>query len=233
MASRNSVKQYSNNAFYHIYNRGVEKRTIFQDDQDYSVFLSYLQTYLLPKDEEDLRQILSSASSSATEKDKAIKLLRLNNFSSDIELHCYALLPNHFHLLVRQKRNVLHSFMNSLGTRYSMYFNRKNHRTGVLFQDVYKAVLVETDNQLLHLSRYIHLNPIKWIHLPLHRWKEASFPSSLPDYIANRQTEWLEKDHILRSFSRKNKELTYKSFLSLNQDETFIHEFTIDSDVID
>ncbi|MBI5451903.1 transposase, partial [Candidatus Gottesmanbacteria bacterium] len=158
MASKNSVKIYSENAFYHVYNRGVEKRDIFLDEQDYSVFLSYLQTYTTPKDEVKFKKIISSNDSSPKEKDKAIKQLRLKNYSGNIELVCYALLPNHFHLLIHQHENVLNRFMNSLGTRYGMYFNRKYKRTGILFQDVYKAVVVYTDEQLLHLSRYIHLN---------------------------------------------------------------------------
>src|SRR3989344_9352012 len=102
MASKNSVKIYLPESFYHIYNRGVEKRKIFLDDQDYAVFLSYLQTYLLPKDEEQLHEIVSSSNSNPAEKDKALKLLRLKNYSQNLELVCYVLMPNHFHLLIRQ-----------------------------------------------------------------------------------------------------------------------------------
>ena len=100
MASKNSTKIYVQNSYYHIYNRGVEKRTIFQDEQDYSVFLSYLKTYLSPKDEKSLQAILDSRESSPKDKDLSLKLLRLKNYSADLELLCYALLPNHFHLLV-------------------------------------------------------------------------------------------------------------------------------------
>lgn len=228
MASKNSTKIYVPNSCYHIYNRGVEKRIIFQDEQDYSVFLSYLQTYLTPKDEKALQIILSSDKSSP--KDKALKLLRLKNYSRDLELLCYALLPNHFHLLVRQKGIVLNNFTNSLGTRYAMYFNRKYKRKGVLFQDVYKAVLIESDEQLLHLSRYIHLNPTKALHLPPGRWKESAFPSSLPEYLENRNTNWIKKDYILSYFSKNNPQKSYFNFLGMSLDAQFIYEAAIDMD---
>ena len=58
MPAKNRIKSYQAESYYHLYNRGVEKRIIFQDEQDYAVFLSYLQTYLLPKDEKSLRKTL-------------------------------------------------------------------------------------------------------------------------------------------------------------------------------
>jgi len=82
----------------------VEKRLIFLDDQDYGVFLSYLKTYLEPKDEIELQSVLASGDSSSREKDKALKLLRLNNFYDSIQLIAYILMPNHFHFFVKQTK---------------------------------------------------------------------------------------------------------------------------------
>lgn len=231
MASRYSVKIYADESFYHIYNRGVEKRNIFLDDQDYAVFLSYLQTYLMPKEEKHLRETIVSNKSTSKEKDKAIKLLRLKNYYDSMELLCYACLPNHFHLLVRQKANVLNFFMNSIGTRYGMYFNRKYKRTGVLFQDVYKAVLIENDEQLLQLSRYIHLNPIKWFNIPLSKWQFAPVPFSLAEYVQKRKTDWIKTSYILDFFSKTNQNLTYEKFLDLPLDTSTITPLTIDYDL--
>lgn len=230
MASRNSTKTYIPNSYYHVYNRGVEKRVIFQDEQDYSVFLSYLKTYLTPKDEKSLQAILNSAESSPKDKNQALKQLRLKNYSSDLELLCYALLPNHFHLLVRQKGIVLNNFTNSLGTRYAMYFNRKYKRQGVLFQDVYKAVLVESDEQLLHLSRYIHLNPTKVLHISPSRWKESTFPSSISEYLGNGNTDWIKKDYILNYFSKNNPQNSYFDFLGVAPNAQLIYNAAIDID---
>lgn len=230
MASKNSVKIYVPNSYYHIYNRGVEKRNIFIDQQDFAVFLSYLETYLSPKDEHYLQEVLLSDQSSLKEKDNALKLLRLKNYYPNISLLCYALLPNHFHLLIKQKISLINSFMNSLGTRYAMYFNKKYERKGVLFQDVYKAVLVETDEQLLHLSRYIHLNPTNAQGIPIDRWEETSYPSSLHDYLGKRQTIWIAKNHILDFFSKSNPTLTYQNFLGLSADIDLIVGIAIDLD---
>ncbi len=223
MASRNSVKEYIPNSFYHIYNRGVEQRKIFLDEQDYSVFLSYLQTYLSPVDKENLENVLSSPASSPKEKDKALKLLRLKNYSENLDLVCYALMPNHFHLLVRQKDIVINSFANSLGTRYAMYFNRKYKRKGVLFQDVYKAVSVESEEQLLHLSRYIHMNPIKA--------SNPSLPSSFPEYLGKRKTDWIKPNYVLDYFSVSNPKFSYQDFISLPSDPESISKTTIDADM--
>lgn len=220
MASKNSVKTYAENAFYHIYNRGVEKREIFLDNQDYSVFLSYLETYLSPKDEAKLQAIIQSATSTTKEKDKALKLLHLKNYFGKIELVCYALMPNHFHLLIHQKTNDINKFMNSLGTRYGMYFNRKYRRSGILFQDVYKAVLVSSDEQLLHLSRYIHLNP--------QRANSLSSPSSLADFANKRNTAWIKKDVVLDYFSKSNSKNSYEKFLGLGADSSAVASLGID-----
>ena len=81
MASKNSVKTYSENGYYHIYNRGVEKRKIFNEEQDYGVFLSYLKEYLMPKDEKHLREILADPMTTWRDKDKVLKALHLNNFN--------------------------------------------------------------------------------------------------------------------------------------------------------
>lgn len=228
MASKNSVKIYSENSFYHLYNRGVEKRDIFLDRQDHAVFLSYLQTYLSPKDEIKLKATLGSNVASWAEKDKTLKLLKLKNYSHNVELHCYALMSNHFHLLVKQKANVLPSFMNSLGTRYAMYFNRKYKRTGVLFQDIYKAVLIQSDEQLLHLSRYIHLNPTRSLGLPANKWRETFTTSSLAEYLLQKKTNWIKTEEILNYFSKKNSNNTYKSFLEMPSDPLFISNLAID-----
>ena len=157
MPGGNAQKQYVEDNYYHIYNRGVEKRSIFQDSQDYGVFLSYLKEYLLPKDEHGLRDLLSNPNITYKERDKILKLLRLNNFAGEITLIAFCLMPNHFHFLVHQKSaNSIDQFINSFGTRYTMYFNKKYKRVGKLYQGTYKAVIVTTDQQLLELTRYIH-----------------------------------------------------------------------------
>lgn len=217
MPAKNSLKIQIPDAFYHVYNRGVEKRKIFMDKQDYAVFLSYLKTYLEPKDKKGLGEIISSPNSSWKEKDKAQKELHLKNYFSNLDLVCYFLMPNHFHFLIKQINPVMNLFMGSLGTRYGMYFNKKYKRDGGLFQDVYKAVLVESEEQLLYLSRYIHLNS-----------KGKSQPSSLPDYLGERNTNWIKKHHIFDYFSKTNPKNSYQDFMGFPKDDTFIAKLMLD-----
>ena len=191
----------------------MEKRLIFLDDQDYSVFLSYLKTYLEPKDELGLQSTLVDPSSSSKEKDKALKLLRLNNFHDSIQLIAYILMPNHFHFFVKQTElDSIDRFMNSLCTRFTMYFNKKYKRVGGLFQSVYKGVLVESEEQFIYLSRYIHRNI-----LGLKRKDDrdarmlASYQtSSYPDYLGLRHTNWLHPEEVLKLF---HDERAYQAFV--------------------
>lgn len=213
MPSRNSTKLYVENGYYHIYNRGVEKRIIFLDQQDFSVFLNYLKDYLLPKDKESLQTILSSPITSSKEKAQALKLLRLNNFSDEITLLAYCLMPNHFHLLIKQKNSgTIDKFMNSLATRYTMYFNQKYKRVGPLYQDVYKAVLVNTDEQLLHLTRYIHKQALA-LKGDAFQSSEVT-PCSYLDYIQRRKTEWVHPEEVLAYFSATIPNLSYQAFVA-------------------
>lgn len=229
MPATNSIKVYSADSFYHLYNRGVEKRNIFLDEQDFTVFLSYLKTYLLPKDLTLLNSIISSSQSSPKDKSQALRLLKLNNFSEEIELHAFALLPNHFHLLVKQSaENSIDRFLNSLGTRYTQYFNSKYKRVGSLYQGVYKGVLVETDEQLLHLSRYIHLNPFVWLNEPVRNFQKIQLPSSLENYLGNRTFPWLKTDQILSYFNKIDSHSSYYKFLEDYGDPELVAPLALD-----
>lgn len=219
MPAKNSRKTYIENGYYHIYNRGVEKRVIFLDQQDYSVFLSYLKEYLLPKKEKELYERLSDPQISSIEKNKVLKSLKLNNFSQEITLLSYCLMPNHFHFFVKQKSiNAIDKFMNSLATRYTMYFNRKYKRVGSLCQDVYKAVLISNDGQFLHLSRYIHKQALDL----------GNQPCSYPEYVGLRQTLWIKPDEVLAYFSTTNPSLSYQNFVEQPEDDERLKDLTLE-----
>lgn len=146
MPSRYILKEYVEEGVYHVYNRGVDKRCIFLDEQDYNFFIFLIKSYILPLDQQKINN--------ETRMQKAA-------FSGHIEIMAYALMQNHYHLLIKQKNETdLSNFMVSLMTSYVSYFNKKYDRTGHLFQGHYKAILVRNDDYMLHLSRYIHLNPI-------------------------------------------------------------------------
>lgn len=218
MPAKNIVKTYLENSYYHLYNRGVEKRKIFLDSQDQSVFLSYLKIYLLPKNTNELQKSLADTNVNYREKDKLIKLLRLNNFNGLVDILSYCLMSNHFHLLLFQKKaDIIDKLMQSLGTRYSMYFNQKYKRVGPLFQGIYKGVVVETDEQLLHLSRYIHYQA-SYSKSQLLR---KPYPSSYPNYLGKINQEWVKTEQILSYFNKSIPNLTYKNFVEGYKENTY------------
>lgn len=209
MPAKHTRKIYVENGIYHVYNRGVEKRIIFTDERDYATFLRLLKDALSPPLTGKQKQELFSKS--VTFKGLAFKGIprQPKNFFGNIELLAYALMPNHFHLLIRQtKRNSLSEFLQSVATRYSMYFNRRHKRTGKLFENVYKAVEIDSEPYLLHITRYIHLNPINQVKTLTEAY------SSYPEYLKQRNSQWVKPEFILSMFSsRPNGYNSYRSFV--------------------
>ncbi len=212
MPSKHTIKTYVPNTYYHLFNRGVEKRTIFQDKQDYVVFLSYLKLYLSPLTTIDRRHhrhqpILQGTSLSVIKPPSR----RPKNYHQQINLLAYCLMPNHFHLMVHQtNKDDINHFMRSLLTKYSMYFNKKYDRVGPLFQGRYKAVRVTSEEQFLYLSKYIHRNPLSILKKqPLKSYEYSSYPN----YLGLRKQTWLQPQKILSSFSQINPNKSYQNFV--------------------
>lgn len=149
MPAKNVVRNFVEGGYYHIYNRGFSKQEIFLDEEDYKIFLYYLYIYIAPLD-------------TVLKRHPNLPIrLRNKNLHGEIELLAYCLMPNHFHLLVKQEtKDAIPRLMKQLTNAYTLYFNEKYKRTGALMQGRYKAVMIETDEQLIHVSRYIHLNPL-------------------------------------------------------------------------
>lgn len=174
MPSRNTLKEFAPESYYHVYNRGVEKRQIFLDVQDYTIFLGLLKKYLTGQN---------------NNKNNRHKFTPLKG---KLELLAYCLMPSHFHLLFYQiDEDAITQLMRRVGTGYVMYFNNRYHRVGGLFQSRYKASLINKDSYLDHVSRYIHLNPEKYRQWPY---------SSLANYDGSKQTSWLDTTRILDLF---------------------------------
>ena len=206
MPAKNTTKLYVDDGYYHIYNRGVEKRTIFRNPQDYAVFIDYLKEYLSPKDEIALLKLAADPQTSSKQKSQLTKSICLKNFSSEITLIAYCLMPNHFHILLKQSTaDAMDRLMSSLCTRYTMYFNRTHNRVGRLYQGVYKAVLMNNEAQYLHVTRYIHKQALT---------NEEDFPSSYPEYLGLRKTEWVHPEEVLSFFSTTNPTFSYKTFVT-------------------
>ncbi len=217
MPPKNSQKTYVDHTYYHIYNRGVEKRDIFLDEKDYVTFLGCLKLYLTPSKPVDHRLARTLQGSSLSDIQKVIYApsRQPNNHEKTIELVSYCLMPNHFHLLLRQvNKDSMNRFMRSLGTRYSMYFNKKYSRVGHLFQGIYKAVMVEQENQFLWLTKYIHRNPLKLASYKDDPCKLAGYPySSYKNYLGYIHQPWVHPENILTYFSKTNPKNSYQHFV--------------------
>ncbi|MBI2019241.1 transposase [Candidatus Daviesbacteria bacterium] len=138
-----------NGQFYHIYNRGVEKRRIYENRRTYTRFLQAINYYRLEGP-----------------KPKFSNFIQYKSFEPDpnkkiVDIVCYCLMPNHFHFLIKQlKEGGISEFISKLTNSYTKFYNTKFNRVGPLLQGQFKAVLIESDEQLVHVSRYIHLNSV-------------------------------------------------------------------------
>jgi len=189
--------------YYHVFNRGVDKRDIFMDEYD-------LKRFLLCLIEFNTFEPIGSIYENRFKKPKhGKKLGSLASKSRDkkeslTELICYCLNPNHFHLVLFQKQeNAIQRFMQRLGTGYTNYFNEKYSRSGSLFQGPYKAVHIESNTQLLHTSVYVNLNG------EISGVKQGKFLSSWGEYVADAKPTLCKKDIVLGQFKNPSK---YKSF---------------------
>ena len=152
--------RFATNRFYHLYNRGTDRRTVFLDTKDHERFMAllYLANSSAPFHMNDYRGSTSAELFSVEKEDTLV------------DIGAYCLMPNHFHILAHEKKeNGISMFMQKLTTGYTMYFNKKYERTGALFGGRYKATHAGHDEYLRYLFSYIHLNPIKLIDP---HWKE-------------------------------------------------------------
>lgn len=134
-----------------------------------------------------------------------------------ITILCYCLMPNHFHFLLRQDTEIpVTTFMLRLGTSYAKYFNIKYEQVGSIFQDRFKAKLIETDEYLLQLSRYIHRNPLEilpstpGVELRNYEW------SSYECYLDGKENEFVDPVFILSYFKSGDKIKDYKKFVEFD-----------------
>lgn len=165
------------NSFYHVFNRGANKQSIFLDRQDYLFF---------------------------------IKKLRCLKQKYDYSIYAYCLMPNHYHLSIRTRKISISKIIAALATSYAVYFNHRYHRSGPIFQNRFKSILIENDSYFLQLARYIYLNPVraKLIKNPL------MYPySGLKEALKKSPLTILDAD-IIR--------LIGESFTSIKQFEEFV-----------
>lgn len=196
---------FANNEYYHIYNRGIARQPIFSDKRDYArllLTLSFYRFLSLPVKLSRLLQLPQNQRETILDeintKDKKL-----------VDIISFSFMPNHFHLLLKQNVDKgISIFLSKSTNSYTRFFNLRHKRVGDLFQGVFKAVHIETDEQLIHLSRYIHLNPV--VSFITKESKLTSYPwSSLPDYLSG-NSKMVELGSVLSHFKSPD---AYRKFV--------------------
>ena len=199
--------KFADGEYYHLYNRGVDKRRIFSDTQDYERFLISMD--LLNDQNDGLMTGWKDFKRNHPRAELSDFPLVKKKRKRLIKFIFYCLNPNHYHLVVQQlAEKGVEKFMHKLGTSYTNYFNTKNKRTGSLLQGKFKAVHIKSNAKLLYLSAYVNMN--HFIHG--YRIKEWKY-SSLLDYLGKRNSGLCNKGVILGQF-RNNAD--YKKYLHEN-----------------
>lgn len=214
--------------FYHVYNRGTEKRNIFLNKSDYLRFLLLLYH--------------------CNSNKSAVLRLENKNFDLDpkretmVDICAYCLMPNHFHLLIREKiEGGISRFIQKLSTGYTMYFNKRHEHNGVLFQGKFKSIYANDDEYLKYVFSYIHLNPVKLIDP---NWKENGIAdhdrakaclenythSSYPDYLGvnRKESVIITKDAMPSYFlSIADYKKTVNDWLNFKSDDNLVQGRTL------
>lgn len=193
--------QFATGEIYHIYNRGVEKRSIVQNDKDRFRFIHDMFEF------NDKAPTLNAGyhHTTKTTPRRARKLL--------VEIFCFCIMPNHYHFLIKQKiDNGITLFMRKFGTGYTNYFNKKYQRVGPLFQGKFKAVLVKQEPHLLYLPHYIHLNPLDLI-MPKWRTQQVQNTRKALAFLESyRWSSYLDYINIRNFPSLTNRDLMLKYY---------------------
>lgn len=191
---------------YHVYNRSVGAQPIFLNQSDFKRAIDVANFYCYAKP----RLRFSHFNRLETEEKNNFLSELKSNYSKPIDIFSFCLLPNHFHFLIKQLEDFgITAFMRSFQDSYAKFFNIKRKRHGALFQTQFKAVRIETDEQLLHVCRYIHLNPYSsFVVKSIEELKDYQW-SSLQDYLGKRNLDIVDKKFILEFFSSIDK---FKSF---------------------
>ena len=193
---------FQNDSLYHVFNRGIERRPVFQNTREFHRALELINFY----NHKDIPIRYSQFLQLSREiRENLLKILSESERLVDILAFC--LMPNHFHFLFRQRiDNGISTFISNFTNSYTKYFNTKYQRVGPLFEGVFKAVYIENDDQLIHLSRYIHLNPVVSSivsETEILNYKWSSYPAYLS--LSEKNEIVLDKKTILSYFKSPKK----------------------------
>lgn len=195
MQFRNIV--FATNEIYHIYNRSIAKEQIFNSAFLLKQIFEVINYYRYPQ---HLRYSELKKLNKKTQQDY---LEKINQLQPLVEIYSFAFMPNHYHILLKQtQQDGIKQFISIVQNSYAKYFNKRLDRQGSLFQSPFKGKWIETDEQFLHVSRYIHLNPVTSFRITSDKLFSYRF-TSFPDYYQSLHTTWVNTEPILKMFSSR------------------------------
>lgn len=198
-----------NGQYYHIFNRGVARQPIFFRKRDYERLLLTFDYYRFAKPPLRLSKLLQLPNEQVDQL-----LLSLQTSAKLVTVCCYVFMPNHFHLILHQETDKgISVYISRTINSYTRYQNTRSKRVGPVFQGAFKAVRIETEEQLLHLSRYIHLNPVTSYVVDQNNL--FTYPWSSLYAYAETDNQLVDSSIIMGSFTSFD---SYKTFLTDNVD---------------
>lgn len=211
--------------YYHVYTRGVARLPIFQSRFDYQYMVYALDYYRYKKPMVKLSKFIHLPQA---EQEKMRQQMDANQ--KLVSITAFTLMPNHLHIMLQQLQDGgIVTYMRRALNSYARYFNTKRKRVGPLFQGVYKSIHIDSDEQLLHLSRYIHINPvvsgvIDEKNLLTYEW------SSLPMYMGSKPS-FVDTEIILKQFTSTESYLTFlKDHVDYGKKLADIKHITLEND---
>lgn len=195
---------------YHVFNRGIDRRSTFTDKKEFERIQKLVKFYR----HKDTPIRFSQVNQQPRETRERI-LNDLYKKDRIIDILSYCIMPNHFHFLLQQTvEKGISTFISNITNAYTKYFNTKNKRTGPLFEGIFKAVHIESEEQLVHVSRYIHLNPVASGIIPDEEFEDYKW-SSYPEYLSISSKEITQKELILNMFKSVS---AYREFVNNQKD---------------
>ena len=189
-----------NGEYYHVLNRTIASEEVFNSNREFKRVVELLNYYRFRQ------EISFSKFKILSHDDKSLYLRRIQIPQNLlIEVHAFAIMPDHYHLLIKQLNNDgIKIFISNFQNGFAKYYNARNERDGSLFKSPFRAKLIDSDEKFLHISRYIHLNPVTSYFL---EFKDlGTYPyTSFPYYLGYKKDNLVNTDFIIRMFGKNEK----------------------------
>lgn len=219
MPRRNVV--LADGEIYHVFNRSIAKENIFFSQGNLRKAIEIIEYYRFPQ------KLRLSKFKALPRELKGEYLNAQKNVIPLVEIYCFSFMPNHYHFLLKQLQDKgILQFISNFQNSFAKVFNLKNERDGALFQNSFKAKRIETEEQLVHVSRYIHLNPVTSYLIDFKNLANYSW-TSFPMYLNGNSESFINTEFILKLFGTKEK---YRQFVA--DQINFQRELAIIKDLI-